>query len=131
MSNDNPHEASKRGGPESSPNGHRSRLPVLALMAALWAFALPIMSATPALVGVFLFPVGLFAFFTLPDGQHEASFAVWSFLWGGWAIYVALSFWFVATRRAETRLILGVLFCLLVVFNVGGCAHGWSKLRGL
>jgi hypothetical protein len=131
MSNDNPHEASKPSEPESSPNERSSRLSLLAFTAALWAFALLIISATPPLVGVFIFPIGLFAFFTLPDGRQEASFAIWSFLWGGWAIYVVLSLWFVATRRSEVRLILGVVFCLLLAFNVGGCAHVWSKLRGL
>ena len=107
--------------PPSEPQS--SRLPIVLLVAGLWAVALLVISATPALAGVFIFPVGLFSFMSLPQGQHEATFAVRAFLWGGWAIYVALSLWFVTARAPGARLVIGTVFALLIALNIGGCAR--------
>lgn len=115
------------GEPQTTPQS--SRLPVVLRVVALWAAALLVISATPALAGVFIFPVGLFAFMSLPQGQHEATFAAGTLLWSGWAIYVALSLWLVATRAPGVRFVIGLVFALLIVLNIGGCAQILTRLK--
>jgi hypothetical protein len=108
---------------------HGSRVPAVLLVLALWAVTLLVISATPPLAGIFIFPFGLFSFMSLPQGQQEATFAVRAFLWGGWAIYVGLSLWFVGTRTPGARVIIGALFVLVLALNIGGCAQLLNRMK--
>jgi hypothetical protein len=115
--------------PEQPPTPQRRITPRVLFTIGLWAVALFIISVTPTFTGIFIFPVGLFAFMSLPLGQHEAAFAAQTFLWGGWAIYVTLSLWFVATRVPSTRVVIGAVFVLLIAFNIGGCAQLLNRMK--
>ena len=67
------------------------------------------------------FPVGLLAL--LPNGE-QAAIGGWMLQFPimlGWAFYAAYSFIMLRQRRATVFFVLYIVFCIVLVLNVGGC----------
>ncbi len=89
-----------------------------------WLVALLTLSRDIRLVTLlWVFPIGLCAPFSLPQGQHEAQATVYLWILGGWALYLVHAVLFFRTTRIPWLTILYVLLCLLLITNVSGCQH--------
>ena len=73
---------------------------------------------------VYMFPMGLFAFF--PPGTADEKWAV-PLLVLGWVIYVVHAVFYFRARRRKAIWIVYAVLLVLLVFNTGGCHH---MLRG-
>jgi hypothetical protein len=91
---------------------------------ATWLAALLILSRDIRSVTLFwVFPLGLFAPFPLPQGWHEAKAALYIWVFGGWALYLVHAVLFFRTIRIPWLVLLYVLLCLLLIANVSGCQN--------
>ncbi len=84
----------------------------------------------PALTaGIFGFPLGLLML--LPQGESVLVYAVFigPITWAvGWAVYGALTFFMMRTKRNWQYILLYLIFCALLALNVKGCYEA-SLLR--
>lgn len=67
------------------------------------------------------FPLGLVAL--LPNGEQKAVDA-WMLqipILAGWTFYAAYSFIMLRQRRATIFFVFYIVFCIVLVLNVGGC----------
>jgi hypothetical protein len=106
---------------ESNQHGERSgrsigtHLLCFALWSGFWAAILCLIP------GTILFPIGLFAEFTLPPDSIGFERAIHRFMVLGWIFYIGYSFLLFYVRRPQSKAIAYSILILVLVANIAGC----------